>query len=265
MSAAGKFAVGFGVARLHHIFSAARRERLVREVLDIGCSHLDVAPLYGDGLAEVELGRILGERRKQVTIATKFGIPCSDLGARHPAANYVRRGIGRVLGSSAPMSRDFSASEMKNSLGASLRRLRTDWVDYLFVHEPLNAGDPGEAAELVEALEAEKRAGRIRHYGIAAPTGLLLDMKAKGCIWGDALQFGLSASSQDLVREAGPRASLFAYGLYGFRRSGTGAGQLEIADELRWFRGNFPGAVPILSTGREDEVRRIGRAAAALA
>lgn len=263
MSAVPALRVGFGLARLHHLFSAAGRERIVLSALDAGCAHFDAAPLYGEGMAEAELGRSLRGRRKQVTLATKFGIPCGDIGARMPMAFYVGRALVKGLGSASVAAfRDFSPVSMRRSLDASLRRLRTDWVDYLFVHEPLSADEPGRSESLIQALDDEKRAGRIRRYGIAGPTALLAGMQARAALFGDALQFGLSTASSELLKTIGPRPGLFAYGLYGHRRAAHGDGRLDIGGELRWFREAFPGVVPILSTNREDEVQRIARAIA---
>lgn len=267
MNNAPRLRVGFGLARLHHVFSSWCRERLILGALDAGCSHLDVAPLYGDGLAEAEIGRVLGRRREQITIATKFGIPCSDHGARHPVAYYLHKAVEKVFSSrygGGLSRREFSAAAARRSLHDSLRRLRTDRVDYLFVHEPLDPDYLQRAPDLIEALERERQAGKIRHYGVAAPTRLLLEALPRDGLCGDVVQFELSPESPQLLERAGRCASLFGYGLFRHLQAGRGSQRIDPLEAFRWFQGFVPGAVPLVSTCREDEIGRLGRAIAAL-
>lgn len=267
MNPSRKFSVGFGLARMHHVFSPARRERLLLGALDAGCSHLDVAPLYGDGLAEAEIGRVLSGRRDQITIATKFGIPCTDVGARHPLAYYLRKGLEkmRLPRYRRDLSRrEFSAASARESLHASLKRMRTDRIDYFLVHEPLDPAALQREPDLVDALEREKQAGKVRHYGVAAPTRLMLDALPWGGLCGDVLQFELSPDSPELLEHAGSRVALFGYGLYRHLQAGCSSRRIDLRDALRWFHGFMPGAVPLVSTCREDEIGRLSRAIAAL-
>src|SRR5207248_1505143 len=132
---------GFGLGRLHHIFSRRMRERIVLGAMDAGFRHFDLAPAYGDGLVERELGRILGLRRAQVHIATKFGIPFRPIGALPMPAYFFLRAAGKAMRTSFGArygERDFRPQTLIRSLDASLRRLRTDYVDLLLVHEPLS-------------------------------------------------------------------------------------------------------------------------------
>src|SRR5437016_952206 len=66
--------IGFGCADLFRQPSRASRRRLLEAALDAGIRHFDVAPMYGLGLGEGELGRFVRGRRERIVVATKFGI-----------------------------------------------------------------------------------------------------------------------------------------------------------------------------------------------
>jgi len=81
---------------------------VIDKALDLGITLFDTADTYGDrGGSEEILGKVLGPRRKDIVLATKFGMPMDDAGALKGAS---RRYI-------------VQAAE------ASLRRLKTDWID----------------------------------------------------------------------------------------------------------------------------------------
>ncbi|MGH7122144.1 MAG: aldo/keto reductase, partial [Acetobacteraceae bacterium] len=115
--------------------------RVVHKALDCGITFFDTADVYGGrGASESCLGRILGERRKDIVLATKFAKPMDDGGALKGAS---RRYI-------------FQAAE------ASLKRLATDWIDLYQLHEP----DPlTPIEETLSALDDLVRAGKVRYIG----------------------------------------------------------------------------------------------------
>jgi D-threo-aldose 1-dehydrogenase len=76
-------ALGFGSANLFRLPSGAQRVQVLRAAYHAGVRHFDVAPLYGLGLAESEIGRFARGRGDTITIATKFGIAPARL-ARCP-------------------------------------------------------------------------------------------------------------------------------------------------------------------------------------
>src|SRR5882724_10158294 len=80
--------------------------------LDRGVTFFDTSNVYGDGHSETLIGEALGPRRNQVVLATKAGF----VGYQVPA--------------------DFSPANLRASLFGSLRRLRTDVVDLLQLHNP---------------------------------------------------------------------------------------------------------------------------------
>lgn len=110
--------------------------------VETGITLFDTADTYGLGQSELTLGKALGLRRKNVVIASKFG---------------VRAGNGKTFYDNSP-------EWIRTSLEGSLRRLGTDYIDLYQVHyrdsvTPLST--------VVETLEELKRKGYIRYYGLS--------------------------------------------------------------------------------------------------
>lgn len=114
----------------------------VHTALDRGITFFDTADTYGLGQSELTLGKALGDHRKDVVIASKFG---------------VRVGGGKTVYDNSP-------AYIKEALDASLKRLRTDYIDLYQVHYR-DGVTPIE--EVVGALEEAKKAGKIRYYGLS--------------------------------------------------------------------------------------------------
>ena len=177
-------ALGYGCADLYRCPSAARRGRLLATAHAAGIRHFDVAPMYGLGLAERELGRFAQGRRDDVVIATKFGVaPTTAATALARVQGPVRRlfaafpALRRKAQSSAPgpaaggagallyRAAGFGAAAARASLEHSLRELRTDRVDLLLLHDP----QPGDVRsdDVCAYLETARSAGYIRSWGVA--------------------------------------------------------------------------------------------------
>ena len=111
---------------------------VVNAALDAGINFFDTADRYGKGQSEEFLGRVLGKRRDQILIATKFGM---EMGKRQKGAkpDYV-----------------------KEACEASLRRLGTDRIDLYQLHQP----DPETPVQdTLGALDDLMRAGKVREIG----------------------------------------------------------------------------------------------------
>jgi D-threo-aldose 1-dehydrogenase len=179
-------ALGFGCADLYRQPSAVQRRRLLDSAHAAGIRHFDVAPMYGLGLAERELGRFARERREHVVIATKFGIeptlaaamlarlqgPVRRLFAAIPSLRRrARAGAAGPGGAGALLYRatGFDGGAARASLERSLRRLGTDRVDLLLLHDP----QPGDmrSDDVCDVLEAARSAGDIREWGVAGEPG----------------------------------------------------------------------------------------------
>jgi aryl-alcohol dehydrogenase-like predicted oxidoreductase len=113
---------------------------VVEAALESGVTFFDTANIYGgSGGSERMLGEILEGRREQVVLATKFGKDMGDGATSRGAPEYVRQ-----------------------ALEASLERLRTDYVDLYYLHEP-DSTTPVE--ETLGALDEVVRAGKVRAIG----------------------------------------------------------------------------------------------------
>jgi aryl-alcohol dehydrogenase-like predicted oxidoreductase len=136
-------AVGLGCNNFGGRIGAAESRAVIHRALDLGITLFDTADSYGNqGGSEQCLGEFLSERRKEIVLATKFGLSLDDKGATGGASRrYV-----------------MAAAE------ASLRRLRTDWIDLYQVHR-FDAKSPLE--ETLRALEDLIRAGKVRYVGVS--------------------------------------------------------------------------------------------------
>jgi aryl-alcohol dehydrogenase-like predicted oxidoreductase len=132
--------VGLGCNNFGGRIDFEQTKLVVNSSLDLGINLFDTADVYSKGTSEEFLGRVLGERRKNVVIATKFAKPMDDSGNLQGTS---RRHI-------------MSAAE------ASLRRLGTDWIDLYQIHEP----DPATPIEeTLRALDDLVRQGKVRYIG----------------------------------------------------------------------------------------------------
>ncbi|MEX2630876.1 MAG: aldo/keto reductase [Tistlia sp.] len=132
----GEQVPALGLGSWHMGDDPARRSEEIatlRLALDLGVTLIDTAEMYGEGAAEELIGEALGDRRDEAFLVSKV----------YPH-NASRDGVP-------------AACER------SLRRLRTDRLDLYLLHWP--GGVPLE--ETVEAFEALRRAGKIRHWGVS--------------------------------------------------------------------------------------------------
>ena len=177
-------ALGFGCADLFRVGDSAGRARLLEAAYDAGIRHFDVAPMYGLGRTEAEVGRFARGRRSGVTLATKFGIGPTLLAlalgrmqrpvrraleALPAVRQQVReRAAGPESGRLGPMlysTVGYDAAAARASLERSLRALATDYLDLLLLHDPA----PGSVRsdEVRCYLEEACGAGWIRSWGVA--------------------------------------------------------------------------------------------------
>ena len=123
----------------------ASSRKVIDAALDAGVNFFDTAdvyPLTQPGASEEIIGRALGARRKDVIVATKFGLPLD--------------------GSSRPPNG--SRSYVISAVEASLRRLNTDFIDLFQYHFP----DPHTPVEeTLRALDDVVRQGKVRYIGIS--------------------------------------------------------------------------------------------------
>jgi aryl-alcohol dehydrogenase-like predicted oxidoreductase len=128
--------VGIGCNNFgRRIHDVAVARAVVDHAIDLGITLFDTADVYGDGTSESFLGEAIGKRRSQVVIATKFG-------------------WGNPSGA--------SRRTITRTVEASLKRLRTDYIDLYQVHYP----DPNTPIEeTLRALDDLVRDGKVRAIG----------------------------------------------------------------------------------------------------
>jgi len=139
--------------------------------MDSGFSHFDTAPMYGEGIAERELGRFLGTARNRVSIATKLGLPAIPVFERFPPLLYAHRVFGRIGRPVLPRGwnhrpRSLELANVEQGLTKSMKALQTDWIDLLLLHEP-QISDVSALIKLADWLEAQRVSGRVRYLGLA--------------------------------------------------------------------------------------------------
>ncbi len=133
-------AVGLGTNNIGGRLDEAASRAVVNEALGQGVTFIDTADVYSRGESEATLGKLLAGRRQDVVVATKFGIPMSD----------------------SPYERGASRQWIVREIEASLRRLRTDYIDLYQVHRP----DPETPLEeTLRALDDLVGAGKVRYVG----------------------------------------------------------------------------------------------------
>ena len=146
--------VGFGVWTVATNWwgriEEADRAALLENAVELGVNFFDTADTYGDGYGEEILAKVLGHRRNEIVIATKFGYDIYDPTPREGHRERPQK-----------FDRDFVIYACEQSL----RRLDTDYIDLYQVHNPRI--DALERDELFETLEQLKFDGKIRYFGVA--------------------------------------------------------------------------------------------------
>lgn len=184
-------ALGFGCAELFRLPSVRARRCVLDAAFEVGITHFDVAPMYGLGAAEREVGDFARTRRDRIVIATKFGIDVTRaarilgrvqgpvrrvLEARPGLRARARmRAAGPASGAAGALlyvPSGYGPSAARASLEHSLRALKADHVDLFLLHDPtverLLVDDVGDY------LEQAKVEGLIRAWGVAGePTPAL--------------------------------------------------------------------------------------------
>jgi aryl-alcohol dehydrogenase-like predicted oxidoreductase len=159
--------IGLGLAHTH-LLSVADRQRLLQRALELGITHFDTARLYADGMSEVWLGEFVRGNRDKISITTKFGLlPTPFIGSMGVAAQPLRkaRAVLNKLGVRRYPQRSYTRETLRKSLHASLRALKTGYIDVYCLHEP--EPDSSVSGDLFEELERTKMQGDIRWIGVS--------------------------------------------------------------------------------------------------
>jgi aryl-alcohol dehydrogenase-like predicted oxidoreductase len=131
--------VGLGCNNFGRRIDLDSTRAVVDAALDEGVTFFDTANTYGRGQSEEFLGEVLEGRRDRVTLATKFGMDMGDGKGPRGSRDYILQAVE-----------------------ASLRRLRTDTIDFYWYHRP-DGVTP--IAETLSALDELVHAGSVRAIG----------------------------------------------------------------------------------------------------
>ncbi len=183
----------FGTARWGQGEEASRD--IFHTYVDAGGNFVDTADVYSGGRSEEMVGTFIKERRlrDEIVLATKSGFAT---------------GKGLLTGGNG-------SKHIHASLDGSLRRLRTDHVDLLWLHV-WDSVTPAE--ELLETMLALVRSGKIRYWGVSnAPAWLVAKLATLAAVRGVpgpiALQYFYSLANRDIEDEHVPLAGEFGLGI----------------------------------------------------
>jgi aryl-alcohol dehydrogenase-like predicted oxidoreductase len=123
-------------------FTQGEVDAMLRRGKDLGINLIDTAECYGDHLSESLIGKAIAGQRDQWVIATKFG---------HRYTGFLKRSDERDL------------PDVREQLDASLRALRTDYIDVYQYHSVRD--NEFDNPSLWDFLQKAKKAGKIRHIG----------------------------------------------------------------------------------------------------
>src|SRR3954464_1678376 len=206
-------ALGLGCMGMSEFYGTADESEavdVIHRALDLGCSFLDTADMYGPFTNEQLVGKAIDGRREDVVLATKFG-------------NERRPDGSRVGVNGRP-------EYVRAACDASLERLGVDHIDLYYQHRvdktvPIEE-TVGAMAELVEA-------GKVRHLGLSEASAANI-RKAHGVHPITALQSEYSLFTRDLEDEILPVIRELSIGLVPYSPLGRGllTGRITSEDAL---------------------------------
>ena len=216
--------IGLGCMGMSQSYGPADENESIatlHRALELGCTFLDTAEIYGPFRNEELLGRALAGRRHQVTIATKFGFRFDN---------------GRPV----PGGLDSRPETIRKAVDGSLKRLQTGHIDLLYQHRV----DPAVPMEDVAGTVADLiRGGKVRYFGLSE-AGIANIRRAHAVCPVSALQSEYSLWERNLEPEIIPALRELGIGLVPFSPLGRGflTGDVRRAEDYPTddFRHNDP-------------------------
>lgn len=178
MSKLLKEKIGFGTAPLGNMYRNIPEEEAIATVdaaWENGVRYFDTAPLYGSGLAEIRLGEALSKRnRDDYFLSTKVGRNISDELEDPSARDLGEKGGLFEFGRKNKMINDYSADATLRSIEQSLKRLKTDRLDFVFIHDLAQDfyGDAWISQFEIARTGAFRALTRLREEGVIKGWGL---------------------------------------------------------------------------------------------
>ncbi len=172
----GAFKIGRNVAakydRAYELPDDATVEKLLSGVLDLGINYIDTAPAYGT--SEERIGKSIAHRRREFILSTKVG-------------EFFDEGVSR---------HDFSTAAIRQSVEASLRRLRTDVLDLVFIHASRDDLRILDQTDVVATLMSLRDAGQVRGIGLS---GYTAEAFRAALEWADAVMVEYHPGEESLA------------------------------------------------------------------
>ena len=186
----------------------AGAERLLNGVLDLGVTYIDTASAYG--LSEERIGKFLSHRRGEFVLSTKVGERFENGKSTH----------------------DFSTGAVRFSIEQSLRRLRTDVLDIVFIHAPREDLAVLRETDAVSALASARDAGLVRAIGFS---GYTAEAFGEALSWSNALMIEYHPGDrrlEPLIAEATAQNMLVMV------KKGLGSGQIPAREAIEFTLDN---------------------------
>jgi aryl-alcohol dehydrogenase-like predicted oxidoreductase len=182
-------------------------ERVLNAVLDAGINFIDTA--YDYGLSEEYIGRFISHRRNEYVLATKCGctvVDCWD----HDETPHV-----------------WTRENLLHNIETSLRRMKTDYIDLLQLHNP--TVEQTDEGQLVEVLKEIQASGKVRWIGISSTLPHISNYIESGVF--DSFQIPYSAMERDhetiITKAAQAGAGTIIRGGVGRGEPGIGLGNVD--------------------------------------
>lgn len=248
--------IGFGTGSLHRAGSSRKRSRLLHAALDAGVTHFDTSPYYGHGLSEIDVGKSLSLRRDYITLTTKVGLYPRGGITNHRSTLLFQKTMGKIIRPLSAAEVNWSLDKARHSLRGSLRRMHTDYVDFLLLHEPDVSLIP--ANEFVEWLESERTAGTIRAWGVAGLRTALEPLLALRPALTPVIQTqdSVDIRESDFLKKY-KRQPQFTYGYFAYKKRSSKHDNTKETLSLALDR-NPEGSI-LVSTQSEKRLMEMGR------
>ncbi len=211
--------MGLGAAPIGSRTGREESLKTLNEALDLGITFYDTAPSYGQGSSEEIIGEAFEKKRDQVIITTKVGsviTPTLQLAAKFkpllrsllhklPGVRQMAQKSIQGFVQSQTKTDNYESSYINQSVEASLKRLRSDYIDVLLLHSPPD--EVIERGEVFDGLKSLVKQGKVRYYGLSAGSLESALMCLKHPEFGiSALQVTLNLFEQEAIDELIPLA-----------------------------------------------------------
>jgi aryl-alcohol dehydrogenase-like predicted oxidoreductase len=234
----GAFKIGRNVGTKYDLAyelpDPATVERVLNGVLDLGINYIDTAPAYGT--SEERVGQAISHRRREFVLSTKVG-------------EFFEGGVSKY---------DFSADAVRKSVETSLRRLRTDVLDFVFIHSSRDDVRVVEQTDVVPTLVSLRDAGLVRGIGLS---GYTAEGFRVALSWSDAIMVTYHRDDNTLapvIDEAHQR------GIAVIVKKGLASGRLPAAQALSFVLRNPAVTSVVVSSLSLNHLRDNGRIAQAM-